>query len=255
MGGRGLNGKVAVITGAAGGMGRVACRTFCEQGAKVIGSDLDGEAGATLEKELRGEGHDFTFEPGDVTTPQTARNIAAVVRDTHGRLDILYNNAGVVLGRHVLETTDQEWDLVQDVIVKGIFLMTRELVPLMDGEGAIVNIASTAGIVGVPGMAAYCAAKGAIIGFTKCCAVDLAPGIRVNAVCPGVIDTRMPRDLVSTLPEDQAEAVWREFEEGHLIGRLGRPEEIVDVAAFLAGDLASNITGAEIVVDGGYTAK
>jgi 2-keto-3-deoxy-L-fuconate dehydrogenase len=250
-----LDGKVAVITGATGGMGSVACRSFCEAGAKVVGSDLDAAAGAELETKLRGDGYDFSYVTGDVREASLGADIAKVVEDQYGRLDVLYNNAGVVLGKHVLDTTEEEWDLVHDVIVKGTFLMTKALVPLMKQEGSVINVSSSAGIAGAPNMSAYSAAKGAIVLFTKSCAIDFAPGVRVNAICPGAIDTRMPRDYISTMPKDVGEAAWKALEEGHLVGRLGTAQEVVNVALFLASDLSSNMTGTAVVVDGGWTAK
>lgn len=250
-----LRGKTAVITGAAGGMGQVACTAFCEDGARVIGVDIDADVGAELERRLRGAGHDFTFVQGSVVAQADIDRVATAVRNTFGSLDVLYNNAGVVLGKPLLETTEEDWDLVHDVSLKGTFLMTRALAPVMGKGGSIVNVSSTGGLVGFEFMSAYCAAKGGITLFTKAAAIELAPDIRVNTVCPGVVDTPMPRALVSGLTEDEGRAVWANFEEGHLLKRVGRPEEIVAAARFLASDEASFITGADIPVDGGWTAQ
>jgi 2-keto-3-deoxy-L-fuconate dehydrogenase len=250
-----LQDKVAVITGATGGMGSLASRTFCESGAVVIGADLDPVAGAHLENELRSAGHDFTFVRVDVTSSADIQALADHVREHHGRLDVLYNNAGVVLGKHVLETTEEEWDLVHDVVSKGTFLMMRALVPLMGDGGSVVNVASAGGLAGMDGMAAYCSAKASVVLLTKTAAIDLAPGIRVNAICPGAIDTPMPRTFVSTMPEEMAKEVWDALASGHLTGRFGRPEEVVSVGLFLASDESSFMTGASVVVDGGWTAK
>ena len=250
-----LKDKIAVISGATGGMGALACRTFCENGATVIGSDLDPEAGAKLEAELRGDGHGFTFVQCDVTRHGDIRALADHVRVEHGRLDVLYNNAGVVLGKHVLETTEDEWDRVHDVVSKGTFLMIRELVPLMGPGGSVVNVASAGGIAGMAGMSAYCSAKASVVLLTKSAAIDLAPDIRVNAICPGAIDTQMPRNFVATMPDEMAKVVWDDLANGHLTGRFGRPEEVVSVGLFLASDAASFMTGGAILVDGGWTAK
>ncbi len=250
-----LEGKIAVVTGATGGMGSLACRTFCENGAVVIGADIDQEAGEKLEAELTGDGYDFRFVPVDVTSGDSVRRLAATVKDRHGHLDVLYNNAGVVLGKHVLDTTEEDWDRVHDVVAKGTFLMTRELAGLMPDGSSIVNVASAGGIAGQAGMSAYCSAKGAVVLFTKTCAIDLAPRIRVNAICPGAIDTQMPRNFVATMPDEMAKAVWDDLANGHLVGRFGRPEEVVSVGLFLASDDASFMTGAAVVVDGGWTAK
>jgi NAD(P)-dependent dehydrogenase (short-subunit alcohol dehydrogenase family) len=250
-----LSGKTAVISGAAGGMGQVACEQFCEDGARVIGVDIDEATGGELQERLSAAGHDFTFHAGSVFSPEDIEGLVAVVRDSFGHLDILYNNAGVVLGKPVLETTEEEWDLVHNVTLKGTFMMTKALVPLMGPGGSIINVSSTGGLVGFEFMSAYCAAKGGVALFTKSCAMDLAPDIRVNAICPGVIDTPMPRAFVSKLSDDEAKEVWSNFEEGHLLKRVGRPEEVVAMARMLASDDASFITGAALPVDGGWTAQ
>lgn len=250
-----LSGRTAVITGAAGGMGQVACAAFCEDGARVIGTDIDADAGHELEQRLRSAGHDFTFVSGSVHVQADVERVADAVRDRFGPLDVLYNNAGLVLGKPLLETSEAEWDRVHDVTLKGTFLMTKALVPLMGKGGSIINVSSTGGLVGFEYMSAYCAAKGGVTLFTKALAIDLAPDIRVNAICPGVVDTPMPRAFVSKLSEDEAEAVWSNFEGGHLLKRVARPEEIVSMARFLASAEASFITGAALVVDGGWTAQ
>ena len=250
-----LQDKVTVVSGVTGGMGRVASRTFCENGAVLIGTDLHEDVGKEWEAELRDAGHDATFVAGDVSRAATAEGIADLVRERHGRLDVLYNNAGIVLGKHVLDITEEEWDRVHDVIAKGTFLMTRSLAPLMGAGGSIVNVASAGGLTGQAGMAAYCAAKAAVVLFTKTCAIDLAPDIRVNAICPGAIDTPMPRQFVATMPDDMAAAVWADLASGHLTGRFGTSEEVVSVGLFLASDQSSFMTGSALLVDGGYTAK
>lgn len=245
-----LENKVAVVTGATGGMGTLACRTSCENGAVVYGTDLDLEVGAKLEVDLRNDGLDFTFVRVDVTRLSEIQHLSGLLQDGPGRVDVLYNNAGVVLGKHVLETTEEEWDRVHDVISKGTFLMTREIAPLMPDGGSIVNIASAGGLAGMEGMSAYCSAKASVVLFTKVAAIDLAPRIRVNAICPGAIDTQMPRNFVATMPEEMGKQVWEALANGHLTGRFGRPEEVVAVGLFLASDDASFMTGAALVVDG-----
>lgn len=251
-----LEGKTSVISGAGGGMGRVACREFCEAGARVIGVDIAEDAGRELEKELQADGLDFEFVAGSASDAGDVESLATTVADRFGGLDVLYNNAGVVLGKPVLETSEEEWDLVHNSTLKSTFLMTRGLVPLMKGRnGSVINVSSTGGLVGFEFMSAYCAAKGGVLLFTKACAIDLAPDIRVNAICPGVIDTPMPRAFVSKLTEEEAKEVWTGFEQGHLALRVGRPEEVVSMARYLASDEASFVTGAAIPVDGGWTAK
>jgi 2-keto-3-deoxy-L-fuconate dehydrogenase len=251
-----LEGKTAVISGAAGGMGQVACRQFCGDGARVIGVDIAEDRGHELERELQADGLDFEFFRGNASIAADVAVLATRVKECFGGLDILYNNAGVVLGKPVLETTEEEWDLVHDSTLKSTFLMTRGLAPLMKGrKGSIINVSSTGGLVGFEFMSAYCAAKGGVLLFTKACAIDLAPEIRVNAICPGVIDTPMPRAFVSGLSEQEAQDVWANFENGHLLRRVGQPEEVVSMARYLASDAASFVTGAALPVDGGWTAK
>lgn len=250
-----LTDKVIVLTGATGGIGRVTARKYLTNGATVIGTDIDEEAGAELAAELTGEGYDFTFVAGDVTKSSTARALADLVRERHGRLDVLHNNAGVLIFKSVQDTTDEEWDLVINVSLRGTFLMTRELSPLM-GEGAsIINMGSSLGLVGGANEAAYCAAKGAIVNFTKAVAVDLAPVVRANVICPGAIDTPMPRNIVNSLPDDVQGAVWKGLEDESLLGRVGKADEVAALAQFLASDDSSFINGAAIAIDGGWTAR
>jgi NAD(P)-dependent dehydrogenase (short-subunit alcohol dehydrogenase family) len=237
-GGR-LERKIAVITGACGGMGRVACRRFCEEGASVLGVDVEEAAGARLESELLADGLDFTFHPCDVTSSADANAVAMVARERFGGVDILYNNAGAILGKPLVETTDEEWDGVVAVNLRGAFVTMRAIVPLMKGRHAsIVNVASGLGLVLL----------------TKAAALELGPAIRVNVLCPGVIDTAMPHRLVDSLPREAGRKLLRTWEANHVAKRLGSPEEVVAVAVFLASDEASFVTGAAIPVDSGVTA-
>lgn len=249
-----LDGKNAVISGAAGGMGQVACRRFCEEGASVVGVDLAEEAGRELEDKLRGEGFDFELRRVDVTSSEEVDELAEHVKTKFDGLDVLHNNAGIILGKPLLETTEEEWDRLHDVNLKSVFLMTRAFVPLMEGRGgSIVNVSSVGGLVAFENMSAYGAAKAGVAMFSRVAAADLAPDIRVNAICPGVIDTPMPRNFISTLPDQ--EAIWRGFEEGHLLGRVGRPEEVVSLVVWLASDEASFMTGAALPIDGGWSTR
>jgi NAD(P)-dependent dehydrogenase (short-subunit alcohol dehydrogenase family) len=253
-GGR-LEGKTAVLTGACGGIGAVAARRFCEEGASVLGLDLITSSGERLEAELRADGLDFAFRPCDITS---SAEVAALARDAEERfeaLDILVNNAGAILGRPLVETTDEEWDGVIAVNLRGAFLMMRALVPLMTGRRAsIVNVASGLGLVGAAGMSAYCASKGGLVLLTKAAALELGPDIRVNVLCPGIIDTPMPRRLADSVPPELGATLLEEFAESHAVKRLGTPNEVVSVAIFLASDEASFMTGAAVPVDSGITA-
>jgi NAD(P)-dependent dehydrogenase (short-subunit alcohol dehydrogenase family) len=251
-----LSGKTAVITGATGGIGRVACRTFCVEGAAVIGTDIESGAGRQLEDELRAEGLDFTFLSCNVASSAETASLAREVGARLAGLDILYNNAGVVLGKPLCETTDEEWEYVLGANLRSVFLTMRALVPLMQGrQASIVNTSSGLGLVGQEQLSAYCASKGGVVLLTKSAALELGPDIRVNAICPGVIDTSMPRRALAALPEEIRTAIFAGWEESHVAGRLGRPEEVVALAVFLASEEASFITGAAIPVDSGVTAR
>lgn len=249
-----LDSKYAVITGATGGVGRAASRMFCEEGASVLGVDIAAEAGAELEAELRREGFDFEFRSVDVSSENEVNELAAHVSASR-KVDIVYNNAGIILGKHILDSTVDEWDRVHNVNSKSVFLMIRAFAPLMANPGgSIINTSSAGGSIALPNMSIYGAAKAGVVMLSRVAAVDLAPGIRVNAILPGLVDTAMPRSFVSLLPEDQQTAVIDGMKAQHLTGRIARPEEIAAAALFLASDEASFVTGSAMFVDGGATA-
>lgn len=249
-----LEGKTALITGAAGGIGRVACRRFSEEGATVLGADIAEDGGRKLEEELRKDGLDFEFRRVDVTSSEEIQALAGYAKDKFDVLDVLVNNAGIILGRPVLETTEEEWDRLHDTNLKSIFLMTKAMVPIMrKGRASIVNVSSVGGMVAISNMSAYGAAKAGVVLFSKAAATDLTPDVRVNAILPGLIDSPMSRGFVEALPEDQREVVWRGFAGQHLLDRVGEPEEVVSLMVYLASDEASFITGSAITVDGGWT--
>ncbi|HEY0278307.1 MAG TPA: SDR family NAD(P)-dependent oxidoreductase [Solirubrobacterales bacterium] len=246
-----LQGKRSVISGATGGMGLVACRRFCEEGSRVIGTDLDEAKGKELEAELTGEGFDFAFQAGDVTSTDDVLALADLARERLGGVDVLYNNAGIILGKPLAETTLEDWDRLHDVNLKAIFITTKAFLPLVGKGGSIINVSSVGGDVAFYGMSAYSAAKAGVIGFSKGAAADLAPDIRVNALLPGTIDTPMPQNFIKDMPDK--DEVWEHLQSGHLVGRAGYPEEIVSAALFLASDEASFVTGSAMMVDGGWS--
>ena len=250
-----LMGKNVVITGASGGQGQVACKMFGDEGANVLGVDIDATAGTKLAEQLKRDGQDFSFVAGDLSSGDGVASVVARIRDRFNRVDALYNNHGIILGKPLLETTEEEWDRVHDTDLKSVFLLTKHLVPLMQTSGgSIINVSSIGGLVAFAAMSAYSAAKGGLAMFSKAAAVDLAVyNIRVNAICPGVVDTQMPRNFISGLPGK--EAILQGFRDGHLTGRMGRAEEVVSLALYLASDESTFMTGAVIPIDGGWSVR
>jgi NAD(P)-dependent dehydrogenase (short-subunit alcohol dehydrogenase family) len=243
-----LTDKVALITGASGGIGRAITALFAAEGAQVVASDLAApeDAGSALCLAL-----DVTDE-GD-----WARAIAAVV-ERFGRLDALVNNAGLALPKDLEETTLAEWRRVMAVNLEGAFLGTKAAIGAMKqtGGGAIVNVSSVAGIIGAPMLAAYSAAKGGVRLFTKTAALHCAGrryGIRVNSLHPGFADTAMLDEIAGTLGD--AEMIKAKLARRQPLGRLAAPEEVAQAALYLASDEAAYMTGAELVLDGGFTAQ
>jgi NAD(P)-dependent dehydrogenase (short-subunit alcohol dehydrogenase family) len=253
-----LDGKVALITGAGSGIGRATAELFASEGAAVAVLDLRPEAAAeTAEKIIASDGRAVPIE-ADVAVAADAEAAVRRTVSAFGRLDVVYNNAGVDSTGSVAEATEEDWDRCFAVNVKGTFLVSRAAVPQLaaaDG-GVIVNQASVAGLVGVAGLAAYCAAKGAVIALTRSMAVDLAARrIRVNVLCPGTVYTPLIEPLLRTRGDgDVATGLARTLVK-YPIGRLGDPAEIAAVALFLASDDASFLTGAVVTADGGMTAQ
>ncbi|MBP2365603.1 MULTISPECIES: SDR family NAD(P)-dependent oxidoreductase [Pseudonocardia] len=249
-----LDGKNVVITGAAGGMGQAACRMFCEEGATVLGADLNGGAVKELESRLKAEGLDYRSAEVDVTSSASVAELAATAKNELGAVDVLYNNAGIIMGKPILETTEDEWADVERLNSKSIFLTTKAFVPLMAGrKGSIINVSSIGGVVAFENMGAYGAAKAAAAHFSRVAAVEFAPDIRVNAICPGVVDTPMPRNFTKDM--SNRDEIFQAWNHEHLTGRLGRPEEVVSLALWLASDDAGFMTGAVLNIDGGYSTR
>jgi NAD(P)-dependent dehydrogenase (short-subunit alcohol dehydrogenase family) len=247
-----LDGKVALISGGARGQGACEARMFCEEGAKVVMGDILDDEGSALEKALRADGLDATYVHLDVTKEDDWRNAVEVTERTYGKLNVLVNNAGILLRKGIEETTEAEWDRIMSINVKGTFLGTRSALAAMRraGGGAIVNISSTAGLVGGTNSAAYTATKGAVRLFTKATALqNVKDNIRCNSVHPGPIETDMISELVSD------EAAWNSRMRLLPMGRAGKPEEIAYGVLFLASDESSYMTGSELVMDGGTTAQ
>ncbi|PYX06134.1 MAG: short-chain dehydrogenase [Acidobacteria bacterium] len=247
-----LAGKNCIITGGASGIGRATALLFAREGAAMAIADLNKSAGISLVEQIRNGGGRALFTPVDVSRAADCHRMVEHTIHEFGSIDILFNNAGIIRRASVTELSEEDWDRVMDVNVKSMFLMSREVIPIMaqDGGGSIINMASGWGLSGGPKAAVYCASKGAVVLLTKAMAVDHGPqNIRVNCICPGDTDTAMLRNEAQQLGEREeqflAESVRRP------LGRLGKPEEIAQAALYLASDAASFVTGAALVVDGG----
>ncbi|OGG53795.1 MAG: 2-hydroxycyclohexanecarboxyl-CoA dehydrogenase [Candidatus Handelsmanbacteria bacterium RIFCSPLOWO2_12_FULL_64_10] len=243
-----LKGRAALVTGAGRGMGRAVARALAGRGARVAVNDLNGEDAERTATDLRASGAEAFAIQGDVTDAASVRRTVAEVIVLFGAVHILVNNAGILRPTTFLDIPEEEWDLVVGVNLKGTFLCSQAALPSMQaaGWGRIVNFSSTAGKnVSTLGGAHYTAAKAGVLGLTRHMAKEFARcGITVNAVCPGLIDTEMVR---STVSEGRARAYAERFP----ISRLGRPEEVAELVAFLCSDRAAYITGAALDINGG----
>jgi NAD(P)-dependent dehydrogenase (short-subunit alcohol dehydrogenase family) len=253
-----FKGKIALVTGAANGIGRATALAFSGAGAKLVLVDRDAAAGEATAGAIRQQGGDARFVAADVTRSADVQAYVKATLDAHGRIDCFYNNAGIEgTVAPTAEYDEAMFDAVIGVNVKGVFLGLRHVLPVMLRQkgGAVVNTASVAGLVATPGMPAYVASKHAVIGLTKTAAGEVArAGVRVNAVCPGPVDTRMIHSLESQLNPANPQAVADRYKNAIPSGRYTTPEEIANVVLFLCSDLAANVTGAQWVVDGGRTA-
>jgi 3alpha(or 20beta)-hydroxysteroid dehydrogenase len=243
-----LDGKVALITGAARGQGEAEARLFAAEGAKVVLGDVLDAEGERVAKEI---GATALYRHHDVSREESWRAFVAAATERFGPPDVLVNNAGILLIAPLAIMTLEQYRRVIDVNQVGCLLGMQAVIPSMGerGGGAIVNISSIAGLQGVPALGAYVSSKFAILGLTKTAALELGPlGIRVNAICPGGIDTAMGRGDDFGIPDQGT------FFDGLPIARIGRPEEVARAALFLASDDATYCTGTELVVDGGMRA-
>ena len=241
-----LDGQVAIVTGAARGIGRATAELLRARGARVIASDLSDAV-----HELNDDG--YATLTGDVADENTARRTVALATERFGRLDILVNNAGRTLNKKLLETSVADWDAVLATNARGNFVHSREAVRVMaaNGGGAIVSVVSVVAAVAMKELSAYAASKGAITQLVKVIAAEFGPqGIRANAVAPGVVET----DILQSTGVENGRATLAGYGDAHPIGRVAQPSEIAEVIAFLAAPAASFMTGALVMADGGYTA-
>jgi NAD(P)-dependent dehydrogenase (short-subunit alcohol dehydrogenase family) len=248
-----LDGKVALVTGAGSGIGRETALAFARAGARVVASDRDPTTGEQTTRLIADTGGDSTFIQCDVSLTDEVQAMVARTVEVYGRLDCAHNNAGISSGRAATaEYTEAQWDQVIATNLTGVWLcMKYELQQMLrQGSGAIVNTASIAGLVGIPGNTGYVAAKHGVVGLTRAAAIEYGPqGIRVNCVCPGYVDTPLIASLTRQ-PDLKAAIVKR-----HPLGRLGLPEDIAEAVVWLSSDAASFVNGHTLTIDGGYVAQ
>jgi NAD(P)-dependent dehydrogenase (short-subunit alcohol dehydrogenase family) len=251
-----VTGKVAMVTGAASGLGKATALLLAKEGAKIVVSDINEADGRKVAAEIKREGGEAIFVKHDVTSESSWSNVIEKTLARFGKLDILVNNAGVQIIKEIEKLTLEEWRWLMSVNLEGVFLGTKYAIGAMKkcGGGSIINMSSAAGIIGTADKtSAYCASKGAVRLFTKAAALECSKAgldynIRVNSVHPGVIETPL------VLKMQQNPAVWETLHKVHPIGFLGQPIDVAYGVLYLASDESRLVTGAELVIDGGWTA-
>lgn len=250
-----LEGKITLVTGAASGIGAAIADAFARAGAMVWVTDRDAEAGQQTARQIRERGGQAEFWPLDVADEAQCRRAEDHLRQTRGRLDVLVNNAGIGHVGTMLTTTGADLDRLYAVNVRGVFNVTKVFLPGMveRRSGVILNLASIGGVVGVRDRVAYCTTKFAVVGLTKCLALDHAKdGVRVNCICPGRVETPFVAARLKEYPDPQK--AYQEMAATQALGRMARPEEIAAAALYLASDEAAFITGTAFLIDGGWSA-
>ncbi len=247
-----LSGKVAAISGGASGIGLGTAILLAAMGAKVVLLDIQEEKGEDEAKKISNDDAEAYFMYCDVTSNDSCKKVAQDIEEKFGRLDILFNNAGVAIRKDTVDLVEKEWDLAVGVTLKGVYMLSHHLIPLMkkSGGGSIINTGSGWALKGGPQAVSYCAAKGGVWNMTRAMAIDHGKdNIRVNCVCPGDIDTPLLRGECAQLGEDEEEFMNDAAERP--LNRVGQPIDVANAVLFLASDLSQWITGTHIVVDGG----
>lgn len=244
-----LDKKVALVTGATSGIGRASAIALAKAGAKVIVSGRRSEEGKKTVDMIKKTGGEAFFIRADVTKESDVKALVQNTIKKYGRLDIAFNNAGVLEAGPLIKMDENNYKRMFDTNVKGVFLSMKYEIPVLKNGGSIINTASIAGVVGSENLALYDATKHAVIGLTKSAALEVAKkNIRINAVCPGAIDTALLKNFIT---KDEI----KEVAASHPLGRIGKPEEIAEMVVFLASSKASFITGSAMLIDGGFTAQ
>jgi len=250
-----LQGKVAMITGASSGIGKGTAVRLAEMGAKIALLDIDEKKGTGVEMEIKKAGGSAIFLRCNVCLKNDCKNAVELTLKKFGRIDILFNNAGIAIRKNTVDLNESEWDLALDVNLKGIYLLSHYVIPHMikNGGGSIINTGSGWSLKGGPDAVSYCASKGGVLNLTRAMAIDHGKhNIRVNCVCPGDIDTPLLRGECAQLGENEKEFMKEAADRP--LNRVGTPEDVANAVLFLASDMSQWITGAFLVVDGGGTA-